>query len=976
MFILKVSSVSPSNEMEYSVTLYRGNEKSFGLTYDHQNVVTGIVSGGPAHSTGKIRIDDRIHAINGSVSTNGSETYSLLISCATTVNMVLKRKQGKWISPTINRNLKEDKRISPDVVVQYFYICVSDLMTFEMPEKNIYNHKSTESLIDILDKEDPKYQIKNLDNIEKILKSKKGDCIPDGLPAFLYSFVDKAKKLAFPAVMLCNTTNEAILSSDIPLIEALNASIGLGEKMIEVFQTIIINRKTSNWDLEAKLVGVNGILTTMAEDVSMLQTTLNQIDTTSQSFQNQRVEYDKDYKKLDNYMKRNSYTKAHNHLQNLEEEDMYFDYEAFMHGLKERKKEESVLEYQALLILRQKIEIMKQLKCFFKDIEESGTENLKYYCSKDGRKYLEFLEDQWSYMKTQGLDEVGGWKIPTVLVLGKTGTGKSSLCNVFAGKMAGSTKISGGFPVSAAQDSCTQETTAGDFSFYGNILRPVTLIDTPGFDDPKKHHDATIISGLVDKLKGMKEVHQILIAVNGTNPRLDGSMKAMIDIFQRMFTKDIWENIGIVFTKLSMDKSSIRKRNKNWEVTDQEFADGYVDEIKKEFSIEDKERLETYFIDACYDKDDPDEVTFFDQEMDSLWRAIHQKKKFDTNRVEKVMTEFDSLQEELKRQKQEMTEQRMTIKALEEREWIRLEQDKEEARKPEHGYTWCTLKTGQCYETTIDNYVDYICKMSPESNHFSDQNYFDEGYWKRVLDKWTNEPNGFQQLNVKEGNQGELGASLSFSLNINNTTKYYLRGEKNYKGLGRVPDDPAFLWYSDFDENIKITRLTNFSSFVVPPFTKERITFFNSHFLTSTAFFGSLKAVLTFTVSSDHFSDECLEHIMLMFKVKGKGKNSLAVGFPNQVIMDNSEVERIFKNKQANNDYYSKDFMSRRKALNKHVQGSQIFWPPEKSQQSGGFHVTFSIGNHQNCIGSFTLKKTRECNVEEETKPEMYRDLL
>ena len=269
-------------------------------------------------------------------------------------------------------------------------------MTFEMPEKNIYNHKSTESLIDILDKEDPKYQIKNLDNIEKILKSKKGDCIPDGLPAFLYSFVDKAKKLAFPAVMLCNTTNEAILSSDIPLIEALNASIGLGEKMIEVFQTIIINRKTSNWDLEAKLVGVNGILTTMAEDVSMLQTTLNQIDTTSQSFQNQRVEYDKDYKKLDNYMKRNSYTKVHNHVQNLEEEDMYFDYEAFMHGLKERKKEESVLEYQALLILRQKIEIMKQLKCFFKDIEESGTENLKYYCSKDGRVLrgpMELYED-------------------------------------------------------------------------------------------------------------------------------------------------------------------------------------------------------------------------------------------------------------------------------------------------------------------------------------------------------------------------------------------------------------------------------------------------------------------------------------------------------------------------------------------------------------------------------------------------------
>ena len=384
--------------------------------------------------------------------------------------------------------------------------------------------------------------------------------------------------------------------------------------------------------------------------------------------------------------------------------------------------------------------------------------------------------------------------------------------------------------------------------------------------------------------------------------------------------------------------------------------------------------METYFIDACYDDESDDESKFFHDEMNSLWQAIHQKQKFDTNRVEKVMTEFDSLQEELKKKKQEMCEQKMTIKALEDRELLRLEQDREEARKPDYGYSWCVLKNDRHYETTIDDCVEFIRRVTLTSNHFSDQTNFDEAYWQLIMNNWMDDPNGFQKLDtVTEDHKTlDIAPSLSFSLNINNTTKYFLRGESNSKGLGRIPDIPSFLWLSDFEENYKITRLTDFKSFVVPPFTKERLTFFCT---SSAGLFCSLKSVLTFTVGEDYFSEEYLENIMLMFKVKGKGKNSYAAGFPKQE-MDNSEAERIFNSKNSNNEYYSKEFMSRRKALNKHIQCSQIFWPPEQSQQSGGFQVTFSIGNHKNCIGSFTLKKARENNVGFGSQPEMYRDLV
>ena len=96
IFAKKITASSdPPTVVEYSVALFRGNNTSFGLSYDTQNVVTGMVSGGAAQLSGQIRIGDKIHSINGNISSTGSDTYSILVSCATTVNMVMKRTIGK-----------------------------------------------------------------------------------------------------------------------------------------------------------------------------------------------------------------------------------------------------------------------------------------------------------------------------------------------------------------------------------------------------------------------------------------------------------------------------------------------------------------------------------------------------------------------------------------------------------------------------------------------------------------------------------------------------------------------------------------------------------------------------------------------------------------------------------------------------------------------------------------------------------------
>ena len=64
------------------------------------------------------------------------------------------------------------------------------------------------------------------------------------------------------------------------------------------------------------------------------------------------------------------------------------------------------------------------------------------------------------------------------------------------------------------------------------------MIDTMGFDDPSKDHDAEIIAELVHKLhKGCDYVHLFVIAVNGQNPRLDGSLVSMTKIFEGMLER-------------------------------------------------------------------------------------------------------------------------------------------------------------------------------------------------------------------------------------------------------------------------------------------------------------------------------------------------------------------------------------------------------------------------------------------------------
>ena len=224
-------------------------------------------------------------------------------------------------------------------------------------------------------------------------------------------------------------------------------------------------------------------------------------------------------------------------------------------------------------------------------------------------------------------------------MFGKTGTGKSTLCNVLAGKEYDADY----FPTSSDGRSCTHKTKFANVFLNGDKNKPVSLIDTMGFDDPTKNHDAKIIAELVVKLKTRCDyVNLFVLAVNGQNPILNGSLLEMIRILEGMFTKQFWNQTVLVFTRIRMSLSENKRREKINKKTDDEFAADFMKGVKEQFK--DSSRLSYLYMDATYDKEDDDEKAAFDSACIKLHEMLEEFDGLSTDNVKKVATENALLQ--------------------------------------------------------------------------------------------------------------------------------------------------------------------------------------------------------------------------------------------------------------------------------------------------------------------------------------------